>query len=201
MQFEEIVHARHACKHFATTEVPRAVIDEILELILLAPSSFNLQPWKAILVNDEGLKKELEPASWNQPQIMSCAQLLVFCANTDLDALADKLELGIAEIGTPADKVAAFMGMIRQFLEPMETAQRLAWAQRQTYIALSHGMLAASSKGLDSCPMEGFSPDDYARILDLPPSLVPTVLLTIGHGDAKRYPVYRFAKEDLFISS
>lgn len=199
MSFDEIVSERYAAKSFNGKKIPQDRLDALLEMIRLAPTSFNLQAWKVKVVDDHETREKLLPHSWNQPQVTGCSHLLVFCANMDMDALADRLEEGALKAGAPAEKFKVLMGMIRGFISKKNDEQKLIWAQKQIYIALAHGMLGAQALGLDACPMEGFEPDAYSRILELPKHLVPTVVLPVGYADDTPRPKFRFGKEDLFF--
>jgi nitroreductase/dihydropteridine reductase len=199
MQFSEIVHARYAAKSFDGKTVPEATIDELKELIRFAPTSFNFQPWKAKIVSDEAAKAELAAAAYNQPQVTSCSHLFVFCANTDLDALADKLEAAAVAAGTPPEKVKGYMGMVRGVAAGMDDATKLGWAKRQAYLALGNGVNGAKALGLDSCPMEGFDPAAFSTILELPATLVPVVIMPVGYANDTPRPKHRFDTADLFI--
>ena len=199
MDLKEAILSRYATKSFDGRTVPNETVDELIELIRQAPTSFNVQPWKVRIIADADTRSKLVEASWNQPQITSCSHLFVFCADSDLEAAADRLEEGVTTAGLPAEKVKGFLEMIRKFIGGLPAEARLAWAQRQTYIALAHGLLGAKALGFDSCPMEGFESAEYARILGLPEHLVPTVLMTIGYANDKPYPKYRNAREQMFM--
>ncbi len=199
MQFSEIVQARYAAKSFDGQAVPEDTIAELKELIRFAPTSFNFQPWKAKIVSDEATKVKLAAAAYNQPQVTSCSHLFVFCANTDLDTLADKLEAAAVAAGTPPDKVEGYMGMVRGVAAGMDDAAKLGWAKRQTYIALGNGVNGAKALGLDSCPMEGFDPAGFAEILELPDHLHPVVIMPVGYANDTPRPKHRFDTADLFI--
>ena len=73
-------------------------------------------------------------------------------------------------------------GMAAQFAGPMSPGQRLAWSQAQTYLALGNALNGAKSLGLDSCPMGGFNPDEFTRILNIPKPLVPVMLCPVGYA-------------------
>lgn len=199
LSFREIVSTRHAARGFDGSRIPEERIHELLDLIRMAPSSFNLQPWRAVVIGDGARKQALAEAAWKQPQVTTCSHLFVFCANTDLDPLVDRLERKLAEAGTPGDKARDFTGMIRGFLGKLPAEARLPWAQRQTYLALGNGLNGACSLGLDTCPMEGFQPDAFARILDLPETLVPTVLMAVGRATDEPRPKVRFSRDEMFL--
>lgn len=198
MDFKTIVSQRYAAKSFDERKVSQEKLDELLELIRLAPTSANLQPWMVMVIEDEERKQALLSSSWNQQSVTTCSHLLIFCANTNVLPLLDRLTARMREAGTPEEKVAMYDNIIKGFLESLPDP--LAWAQRQTFLALAHGILGAQSLGLDSCPIEGFQPQNYFEILNLPPQLVPTVLLPIGYANDQPYPKVRFTKEEMFFS-
>jgi nitroreductase len=199
MEFKDIVMKRYAVKKFDGKIIPQDKIDELLELIRFAPSSFNLQTWKIKVVTDEETKEKLKAAAWNQEQITSCSHLLVFCANTDVIGNIDLLEKTMLKNGATHEQIKGYVNMMRGFEEGMTPERRLTWAQKQCYIALSNAMNGATSLGLDSCPMEGFSPEQFAQILDLPKTLVPAVICPVGYAADTPMPKLRFEKEELFF--
>lgn len=200
MDFKNIVESRYAVKSFDGKIIPDEKIRLLMEMIRLAPTSFNLQPWQAKVIVDASMKEKLKPASWNQPQITSCSHLFVFCANTRLEELIDRLEQRmIEESGAPEEKVKGFTGLIRKFVANFDETGRLAWAQRQTYIALANGMNGARALGFDSCPIEGFDSAAYSEILDLPVTLVPTVVMAAGFASDTPRPKLRFRHEEMFF--
>lgn len=198
MQFAKIVESRYASKHFDGRKIPNDRLEQLLELIRLAPTSYNLQPWQVVVVADTSQKVALAEAAWNQPQIASCSHLLVFCTNLRLEHLADRLEARMLEADMPERSVGGYMDMLRRSIAGLGD-QRLAWASRQVYLALANGLNGARSLGLDSCPMEGFEPSALARCLNLPDHLVPTVLLPVGYANDSRRPKLRFKRDEMFV--
>src|SRR5262249_12622338 len=74
---------RYATQAFDPThKVSEATFVMLLEAIRLAPSSFGLQPWRIIVVEDEDLRRELRIKAWNQPQITEASHLVVFCGRS-----------------------------------------------------------------------------------------------------------------------
>ena len=199
MDFKHIVISRYATKKFDGKKVDQKKVDELLEIIRMAPSSFNIQPWKIKVITDQQLKEHLKTASWNQEQITSCSHLLVFCANTDIMGNIDKLEAQMKAVGMPAESLNAYVKMMRDAFADTSDEYRLAWAQRQLYLALENALLGATALGFDSCPMEGFDAEQYAALLKLPKHLVPSALCPIGFAADKPKPKTRFPKEDIFF--
>src|SRR3989344_3066017 len=91
MDFATIVQKRYATKQFDGKKIPEENVNQLLEMIRFAPSSFNIQPWKVVVITDQTTKEILQPLSWNQPQIMSCSHLLIFCADTNIEKNIEKL--------------------------------------------------------------------------------------------------------------
>lgn len=199
MEFEKIVQERYATKVFDGKSIPQSEVEKLLEIIRYAPSSFNIQPWVIKIISDKETKDKLSPASFNQSQIKSCSHLLVFCANKNVLGNINKLEKLMIASGSDPEKAREYTNMMRDFEKNMTDEKKLAWAQRQTYIALGNAVNGTKSLGFDSCPMEGFDPDAYAKFLNLPSNLVPIVLCPIGYGTDEPKPKLRFPKEEVFI--
>ena len=199
MEFEQIVKTRYATKKFDGRKIDEAKMKKLRDMIRLAASSYNFQPWKIRVVTDPAVKEKLQAASWNQPQITTCSHLLVFCADTDLKTRIGRLTEQMMADGVPAENVEAFGKMLRSFEEKTQGEHRLAWAQRQVYLALGNALNGAKALGFDSCPMEGFDPKEYARILDLPTHLVPTSVCPVGYAADTPRPKRRLEEKDVFF--
>jgi nitroreductase/dihydropteridine reductase len=199
MEFKEIVQSRYAAKKFDGKPLDQKKVDELLEIIRMAPSSFNIQPWKVKIVTDQKLKEQLKAVSWNQEQVTTCSHLLVFCANSDIMGNIAKLDKQMQAAKMPDDARKAYVDMMQGAFKDTDEAYRLAWAQRQLYLALENALLGAKALGFDSCPMEGFDAEQYSKILGLPKNIVPTALCPIGFAADKPKPKSRLSKEDIFF--
>jgi nitroreductase len=199
MEFRDIVMRRYATKKFDGRTVPEAKMKELSELIRFAPSALNVQPWKIKVVTDPKMKERLRPASYDQEQITTCSHLLVFCANTDFRGLLERLERLMTEAKVPGGDVKMVMEMAREYFLARTPEAQLAMAQHHVFLALGNALNGAKSLGLDSCPMGGFDPQEYARILGLPPNLVPTMLCPVGYAADRPEPKVRFPAEEIFF--
>ena len=197
MEFKDIVMSRYATKKFDGKKIPEAKINEILELVRFAPSALNLQPWKIKVVTDQKIKEQLKPAAFGQEQITTCSHLLVFCADPDYDSLIRRQGVLLKTHGVPEETQKMIIGMAVQFTGGMSPDQKLAWSQAQTYLALGNALNGAKALGFDSCPMGGFDPKEFTRILNIPPPLVPVMLCPVGYAADKPMPKLRFAKEEI----
>jgi nitroreductase len=192
---------RYATKQFdATRKIPADVWAALEDSLVLAPSSFGLQPWKFIVVRDTAVRERLKPESWNQPQVTDASHFVVLTARTDLGK--QDIESWIARMadvqGKQPQDFAPLQGMIAGFAETMSQESRHAWNVRQVYIALGQLMTSAALLGIDTCPMEGISAPAYDRILGLEGSGYATaVACALGYRDPEdKYanaPKIRFA--------
>ena len=199
MEFEELLRQRYATKVFDGRKVEDKKLDSILEMIRLTPSAINLQPWKIKVVREDRTKQALSPCSLGQKQITTCSDLLVFCADTDLHGHALKVLEGMRAAGVPQEDISDMEGFLHGNIGQLTPEQRLAEAQKNVYLAAMTAIYAAKSLGVDSCPMAGFDPACYAKVLKLPANLVPTMLVPIGYPADKPMPKVRFPKEDIFF--
>jgi nitroreductase len=88
-------------------------------------------------------------------------------------------------------------GMAAGFVAGMTREQQAAWSQAQTYLALGNALNGAKSLGFDSCPMGGFDPKAYSRILKIPTHLTPVMLCPIGYAADKQGPKIRFPRSEI----
>ena len=149
---------RYATKSFdADKKIPQDVFDALLDALVLAPSSFGIQPWKFIVVQDPALRAELQPASWNQPQVTEASHFVVLAAReTVAAAQVDAWIAHIAKVrGVPEASLADYRGRMTGFLAAMDDGQKFAWASRQTYIALGQLMTSAALLAVDACGRDG----------------------------------------------
>lgn len=161
---------RYATKQFdASRKIPAAAWDAIEESLVLAPSSFGLQPWKFIVVENPELRAKLQAEAWNQTQVTEASHFVVLTARTDVTD--GDIETWIARMceaqGTTSDAVAPLKGMISGFAARMSVEERQAWNIRQVYIALGQLMTTAAALGIDTCPMEGINAAGFDTILGL----------------------------------
>lgn len=199
MEFKDIIMRRYATKRFEERTIPEEKMSQLLEMIRFAPSALNLQPWKIKVISDRKLKEELFPATFNQEQIKSCSHLLVFCADIKVEPLIEKLGRIQKDAGIP-DEIRNSMNTIaKHMFGMMSPDNKIEWAKCQVYLALANAVYGAKSLGLDSCPMTGFDPAAYSRILKLPDHLIPTILCALGYAADKPMVKVRFSTEDIFF--
>ncbi len=185
----DALRRRYATKHFdAAREVPDDVLRALVESLVLTPSSYGLQPWKFVLIRDRALREGLVAHSYGQRQVADASFLVVMAARVALSAQDVDRYIGcLAEArGVEPGAFAAFRRMVAgDLLEGARADRRLEWARNQVYLALGQFLLAVAEVGLDACPMEGFLPEEYDRILGLTErGWTSVVACPVGYRDA-----------------
>jgi len=195
---------RIATKKFdATKKIDPSRWLALEEALVLAPSSYGLQPWKFFVVEDPALRAKLKAASWDQTQIVDADKLVVFAVKKDFGAAdVERFVERISEVRRlPKEVLEGYKKMMlaSASLPPERVA---AWLIRQVYIALGVFLTSAAALGVDACPMEGFDKDKYDEILGLPAKgWNAVVVATAGHRAADdayaTQAKVRFAKSEV----
>jgi nitroreductase len=213
---------RRAIRDFEPTGLPEQDVRAVLDEALLAPSSGNLQPYQLHWVREPGLKARVAQQCSAQRAATSAPVLVVVVADPRLGRRTAEEQLAHVE-GSPAlsEKSKAYhRAQARKFLKllafgrwllwsplrallaalnpvhsllPIGSSGSRNWAARSAVYAAQTLMLAAAAKGIDSCPMEGFSAPRVARLLGLPRGAVIPVIIALGYrtGDARVEPQWR----------
>ncbi len=170
------IEQRRAVKHYdADFVMPEEDKKRLLSLALLSPSSFNIQNWRFVMVDDPQVRQQLKAAAWNQDQVTDASLLVVLCAN--LNSWAEQPE---RYWQTAPEEVRNFLvTAIINFYKDKPQTQRDE-AMRSCGIAAQTLMIAAKSLGYDSCPMVGFDPEEVANIIHLPENHVIGLMVAIG---------------------
>ncbi len=197
---------RYAVKKFDTTKkIPAEDWHTLQQSLVLAPSSFGLQPWRFFVVADPEMRSKLLPFTWGQSQVVEASHLVVFAIKKGFGL--EDVERHIARTaevrGIPVEALAGFKKrMVGSLVPPPPDFDLRVWATHQVYIALGVFMTAAAMLGIDTCPMEGFQPVKYDELLDLPSrGYASAVLCAAGYraadDTAARMPKVRFRMEDV----
>lgn len=180
---------RYATKKFDTNKkISEQDLEKLLTSIRLSASSYGLQPYEVLVIENIETRKKLHPAAFEQPQIIDANYLLVFAANTKVDeAYLDRYISNIVETRSmKKEDLSGMKDMIMNAVISQSTENKTEWAKRQAYIALGTLLSAAANFQIDVCPMEGFDPNQFDEILDLKSKdLTTAVIATVGlrHAD------------------
>ncbi len=194
----EAIRVRRTTKRFKPDPIPEATLKEIIALTLAAPSSFNLQQWRIIVVDDPEQKAALAKVCWNQPQITTAPVTLIFAASIrGWEKTLDHTIKAASECGAWSEKTANyFRGSIPGFQDGLGERQR-EYAIKDAIIAATHCALAAESHGLNSCFMNGWSEEGVKEVIGAKddPDIAIALLLPIGYGEASYIYAGRLPEE------
>jgi nitroreductase len=171
---------RYATKFFdAAKKIPSDVWKTLEQALVLTPTSYGLQPYKFLVINDPAKRAALLPHSWGQKQVVNASHFVVFTARTEMkEADVDKLIQRTADLRKLPD--GAFNPYRDMMMGDVVNGPRgkiaHEWATRQAYIALGNLMTCAAVLGVDACPMEGIVPTEYDKVLNLNGSGYATVV-------------------------
>jgi nitroreductase len=199
---------RYATKTFdASKTIPEATWKTLEETLVLTPSSYGLQPWKFVVITDGALKEKLRPHAWNQAQVTDCSHFVVFATKTTIDSkyIDDFIRHSVETRRLPAETLTRYRDMmVEDLVHGARSGVIAEWAARQAYIALGSFMTAAALLEVDACPMEGFAPAEFDKILELTAQgLTASVCCAAGYRSASdKYATaakIRFAHEDVVV--
>jgi len=197
MHTKEAIKARRAVKEFDANHVmSEAEEKELLSLAMLAPTAFNIQNWRFVVVKDKALREQIKEAAGGQAQVTDSSLFIVMCADLKSWEKEPKRYWANADEG-----VQGFMlPMIDGYYRDRDQVQRDE-AMRSSGIAAQTLMLAAKAMGYDSCPMDGFDFDKVGELIGLPDDHVIAMFVTIGKATKDAWPrAGQLALEDIVVN-
>jgi nitroreductase len=200
---------RYATKQFdPQRKINKTDWDTLAESLVLTPSSYGLQPWRAVVVSDPKVREKLVAAAWGQRQVADASHFVVLAIKKDFsEADVDAYVARIAQVrGVSKESLAGYRDMmVGSIVKGMDNQTRNGWSARQTYIALGNLLSSAALLGIDACPMEGIVPAQFDEILGLKEQGLQTVVACAlgyraasdAYAEAKKV---RFPKEEVLLA-
>ncbi|AOO65123.1 NAD(P)H-dependent oxidoreductase [Sulfurospirillum halorespirans] len=196
--FLEAMNFRHACKLFTEKRIPTEELEFILEAGRLSPSSFGVEQWKFVVVQNEALKKEIENVSWNQKQISTCSDLLIILARKDVRSSDAYTVKQLKRWGLDENAFKGFLGIYHGWVDGRDDHTIEMWSEKQCYIAAGNMMTAAASIGIDSCPIEGFEYQKVDALLGIDTSVYQSALvIPFGYRAAEQRGKHRLSFDEV----
>lgn len=192
LSVKDAIESRRSIRQYRQEPVPKGDLDEILRLTGLAPSAYNIQSWRFIIVTDKKFKEQLKEAAYGQTQVGNAPAVIVVTSDME-DVLANLEE--IIPNSMDDSKAEGYQKRLQRTFEAMGVEGRARYGATQTYIALGFLLIAAKSMGYDTSAMLGFDPDKVRTLLDLPEHVQIPALVAIGHGTEAGNPRHRHALE------
>lgn len=180
----DAIYARRAVKHFDPDhQLSEDEITRLLEATIQAPTSFNIQHWRFVLVRDPQLRAQIRAAGNDQAQMTDASLLVLLTA----DVKAWTKDPGRYWVNAPQEVADLLVNWMGPFHEGKEQLQRDE-AQRSIGMAMQTLMLAAKAMGYDSCPMIGFDHEAVAGLVNLPEDHCIGPMVAIGKGTKAAWP-------------
>lgn len=184
MDVKTAIETRRAAKQFDPDHrMTEDEIGQLMSLVVMSPTAFNIQHWRFVLVRDQALRENIRAVSWMQPQITDASMLVVVCA--DLKAWEKQPERYWRH--APADVREGVLAAVEEYYRGREQVQRDE-AMRSCGIAAQTLMLAARAMGYDSCPMDLSDLDEVARLINLPADHAIAMFVAIGKATRDPWP-------------
>lgn len=201
MSFLNSLKWRIAEKNFdPTKKINESNLNKILESIQLAPTSYGLQPFHVYVTSNEETKIKLKEAGYNQSQFTDSSHTLIFATRNDVEQrIGQYIKIAMNQPDANKEGLQKYSSMMHSSLDNLNPEQKKTWAAKQVYIALGFALAACAELHIDSCPMEGFSSEQFNQILNIPKSQNSVVALTIGYRkELPHKSKVRFSQDDLF---
>ena len=188
MQYIDDFKWRYAAKAMNGEKVSDSIINNILEAIILAPTSSGLQQFEVLIIKNQELKEKIRPIANNQSVITDCSHLLVFAAWEDYTEErinhAFKVSTEIRGFNQDWDN---YRKRLLEMYVGRPAAENFEHTARQAYIGFSFAIAAAAAEKIDSTPIEGFSPEKLDELLELKKvGLKSVLLLPLGYRDENK---------------
>ncbi|WP_128761866.1 NAD(P)H-dependent oxidoreductase [Leeuwenhoekiella aestuarii] len=204
----ENLNWRYATKKFdASKKVSAEDLQTLKDAVQLSASSYGLQPYKIVVVEEETVKEQLKEAGYNQSQFTDASAIFVFAHQTDFgEELVDSYINHAERIQqVEAGSLEQYADLMRNALLNLPQEAKAGWTSRQAYIALGNLLSAAAAHKIDTCPMEGFDADAFDSILGLKDqNLHAVVVAAVGYRSAddkmQHAKKVRRPQEELFIT-
>jgi nitroreductase len=190
----QAAESRRSVRQYEPAPIPEADLRELLRLAGRAPSAFNAQPWRFVVVQDDTLRAELSAAAYGQQQIVRAPATIVMYSDmaSALDRMPESMHPDM-----PQDKRDAGVASFRATFAGQSDDQREAWGNAQSNIALGYLLLLAETLGYATSPMLGFEPEKVKAVLGLPAHVRIPALVSIGYAAEEGFRPHRLPAESL----
>ncbi len=178
----QAIRERRSTPSFSGEPIPSSDLRQILDAGLHAPSGYNLQPWRFVVVQQPEQRKRLRAASYNQAKVEEASAVIVACGDRDgwRKDLGEMLRMG-RDGGMPESYASQAENSVPAYLSSFSEMQMTGWLNKQVMLAYTSMMLMAEVLGYDTAPLEGFEQQKVCETLKLPLSFWVVGLLAIGH--------------------
>ena len=184
----ELASNRRSIRKYESGPIPQSDVRRILEIARSAPTAFNTQPTRFVVVQDPALKTQLQAAAFGQPQVGSAPAVIVIVSDME-NVLETAGETAHPLLG--AEGLEKQVGTLQNSFGSQTVEGRGTWGNTQANIVFGYLLLAIESMGYSSSPMLGFNPQAVKELLGLPAHVTITGLLPFGKAAEEGRPQHR----------
>lgn len=184
MDVIQAIKERRSINFFETgKEIPDDKLKELLEIANLSPSSFNLQPWKVVVVKDLERKKILKQCAFNQPKVDEASVVLIMVADPNaMEENIDRMLDSWQALGYMKPEMReTYKGMANNLYGPTDSLKRKVFALKNTSLFAMNLMIAAKGLGLETHPMDGFDEECVKKEFNIPADKIIPMLIAVGY--------------------
>ncbi|WP_156324010.1 nitroreductase family protein [Bacillus sp. JCM 19034] len=188
LSVKDAIKSRHSIRKFVQETISKEDIERIFKLVRLAPSAWNLQPWRFHVIIDKDLKEKLKDAAYGQQQVSSAPAVILVTSDMEdvLDNISDTVHPDLSE-----ERRKDEINNLTSTFQEQSVEERGQWGLTQTNIALGFLLVTLEGLGYSSVPMLGFDQDKVRSLLGLPDHVRFAGMVPFGHADEKGYPHFR----------
>ncbi|MAN59574.1 MAG: NAD(P)H-dependent oxidoreductase [Flavobacteriaceae bacterium] len=176
---------RYATKKFdPERRIPDEKLDIIKEAFNLTATSYGLQPLRMMVIEKKSVKEALVPLTMEQRQVADASHVLVLCVENTLDSSFIKNYFNRVETtrNTPRAILKPFEKFLVDSFSEKNPEEIQQWMEKQAYIALGNLLTVCALEEIDTCPIEGFEPEQYDEYLNLrEKGLRSVVVIAMGY--------------------
>ena len=176
---------RYATKKFdATRKLSEEKLNILKESFNLTATSYGLQPLKMLVISNTELKKKLVPITMDQAQVAEASQVLVICTELTVNAAYIKNYFDRVQEtrNTPSEILESFESFLVESFSEKPSEEIDLWMAKQAYLAMGNLLTVCAIEDIDACPIEGFEPNEYDKLLGLEEKDLQSVLvMAVGY--------------------
>ncbi|MGC5325998.1 nitroreductase family protein [Brevibacillus sp. SYSU BS000544] len=195
----DIMKQRHSVKSYdASHQMPQEVLEGILTATTMAPSAWNLQHWKFLVIQDQAQKEKLLKIAYGQKQTVEASAVIAVLGDLEANRNAEQIYSAAVTSGMITEEIKqTLVSQINRAYESKETARDEA--NRNASLAAMQLMLAAKAYGYDTCPMGGFDREQLIEAFNIPTRYMPIMLISVGKAAKPAYPSSRFSLDQVVV--
>ncbi|EAC2412641.1 nitroreductase family protein [Listeria monocytogenes] len=199
--FDSVFESRRSIRKYdSAVKISWDKMEQILNEAMLAPSSFNMQPCRFVVVETTEMREKIKPyIQFNQSQNDTASFMLFLLGDYNcFDNSETIFQTSVDKGYMPKEVMEQQMKMLTPYYNQVSQQSLKERILLDAGIISMNLMLAAKNHGYDTCPMGGFDKENILKVLGLDEErYFPILMLSIGKADETGYKSYRLPAKEL----